>query len=179
MRETNYLKENEGVLNILKRIEKFQTFSDDDLHSFLELGKLLEYKPGEEIVKKGEVDHWAYFLISGRVKVVKEKKTLGILEKSGELFGEMGVIDGSPRTASIWALDKTLVLGVDCSLLGKEKETPRQLAFHYTIFRLFAEVLADRLRVTTSELTKVADELEKLKKKVSDGGDEKEETLWV
>ncbi len=180
MRETDYLKENKYVLALLKRIDTFQNFSDEDLHSFMKLGKLREYKPGEMIVKKGDTDRWAYFLISGEVKIVKQGETLGILNRGGDLFGEMGVVDGAPRSATVWARTKTMVLGVDCSVLGRGKIT-NDVAFLYTIYRLFAEVLAERLRITTEEVTKLKSqlELEKKRERVEKNSGDEDKTLWV
>lgn len=159
MRESGFLKENSNVLALLRRIEKFKAFSEDDLRSFIQYGKLMEYAAGETIIKKGEVDQWVYFLISGQVKIVKGDKTFAVLQRSGDLFGEMGVIDGSPRSASVWALCKSMVLGIDCASLGKD-QLPQGTALHYTIFRLFAEVLAERLRITNEEVSSLQKSLQ-------------------
>lgn len=166
MRETDYLKENKNVLALLKRIERFKTFSDEELFAFLRIGKLKEYNPGEVIIQKGDKDSWVYFLISGEVKVVKGSKTFAVLNRSGDLFGEMGVIDSSPRSASVWARTKSMVLGIDCSQIN-DREDLLQVAFHYTIFRLFAETLAERLRLTSSEVAKLTEEVEHLREELA------------
>lgn len=158
MRETDYLKENAKALDLLRRIARFQAFSDEDLLTFLEVGKLKEYGAGETIIKKGEIDNWIYFLVSGEVKIVKGENTFAILKRSGDLFGEMGVIDGAPRSASAWALTKTMVLGVNCADLNADRKSVPSV-FQYTIFRLFAETLADRLRLTNEELIRLQSEL--------------------
>jgi CRP-like cAMP-binding protein len=179
MRETSYLKENTKALDLLRRIGRFETFSDAELHSFLAVGKLKEYEAGETIIQKDETDHWVYFLVSGEVKIVKGEKTFAILKRSGDLFGEMGVIDGSPRSATVWALTKTMVLGLDCSTLaGQRKELAS--VFQYTIFRLCAETLADRLRITNEEVLRLQAEVKQkdalLAKLTKDGNDE---TIWL
>lgn len=158
MRETDYLKENIQALDLLRRIQRFKAFSDEDLLSFLAVGKLKEYGPGETIIKKGEIDSWVYCLVSGEVKIVKGEKTFALLKRSGDLFGEMGVIDGAPRSASAWALTKTMVLGINCADLNAERKTVASV-FQYTIFRLFAETLADRLRITNEEVVRLQAEL--------------------
>lgn len=158
MRETDYLKENIKAVDLLRRIERFQAFSDEDLMSFLAVGKLKEYGVGETIIKKGEIDNWVYFLVSGEVKIVKGENTFAILKRSGDLFGEMGVIDGAPRSASAWALIKTMVLGINCADLAAERTSVASV-FQYTIFRLFAETLADRLRLTNEEVMRLQAEL--------------------
>jgi len=158
MRETDYLKENIKAVDLLRRIARFQAFSDEDLMSFLAVGKLKEYGAGETIIKKGEQDNWVYFLVSGEVKIVKGENTYAILKRSGDLFGEMGVIDGAPRSASAWAMSKTMVLGINCAELNSERKAVAPV-FHYTIFRLFAETLADRLRITNEEVARLQAEV--------------------
>lgn len=179
MRETDYLKENKKALDLLRRIERFQAFSDEDLDSFLAVGKLKEYEPGETIIKKGDVDHWVFFLVSGEVKVVKGEQTFAILKRSGDLFGEMGVIDGSPRSASVWAMTKTMVLGLDLGTMHGPK-TEFANVFHYTIFRLFAESLAERLRLTNEAILRLQ---EKIKEKdaiiAKLSKDSQTETMWL
>lgn len=161
MRETSSLTDNQRVLTLLKSIEKFSPFSDDDLHSFLDLGKLIEYQPGETIIYEGAQDTWIYFLLSGEVTIFKNGKKVHTLKRSGEILGEMGIIDGSPRSATIKAKEKSLLLGVDGTLVN-QKHQANELAFGYTIFRLFAEILAQRLRLTTEENIRLKKELESI-----------------
>ncbi|MBA3015440.1 MAG: cyclic nucleotide-binding domain-containing protein [Proteobacteria bacterium] len=167
MRETDYLKENIKAVDLLRRIERFKAFSDEDILSFLAVGKLKEYGVGETIIKKGEIDNWIYFLVSGEVKIVKGENTFAVLKTSGDLFGEMGVIDGVPRSASVWALTKTMVLGINCAELNIERKSIASV-FQYTIFRLFAETLADRLRITNEEIIRLQAELKSKEAKISE-----------
>lgn len=162
MRESSYLKDNQKILEKLKEIKFFKPFNDEDLHSFLDLGKLKEYDPGEIIIQEGEFDCWVYFLLSGQIEIIKNGKVMGILKRKGEIFGEMGVVDGSPRSATIRAAAKSLTLSVDGSLMDR-KYKENELTFSYTVFRLFSEVLAHRLRITTEENTRLKEEIEKLK----------------
>ena len=179
MRETDYLKENKKALDLLRRIARFEVFTDEDLSSFLAVGKLREYEAGETIIKKGDTDHWVYFLVSGEVKIVKGERTFAILNQGGDLFGEMGVVNGAPRSASVWALTKTMVLGLDCTNLNERR---REMAsvFQYTVFRLCAESLAERLRMTNEEVIRLQDEIKQkdalIAKLTKNGHDE---TMWV
>ena len=151
MKETAYIGDNEKLINLLKKINRFSKFSDDDFRSFLKLAKLKEYQPGEVIISEGEVDCWVYFLIKGSLEITKNNKVIGALKRTGDLFGEMGVIDGSPRSATIRVSDKSaLVLGVDSSIVDR-KLREKDLSFGYTVYRLFAEILAARLRNSTEE----------------------------
>ena len=101
MRETDYLKSNEKVLRILRDIDQFTPFSNEDIMSFLNVGKLVEYDKGEEIIQEGDEDFFVYFLLSGGVTIEKEGKKVKTLRRTGEIFGEMGLIDGASRSASV------------------------------------------------------------------------------
>ena len=67
------------------------------------------FKKGEEIIKEGMLSDCAYIIESGSVEVSKkkpngERQSIGIL-KENDIFGEMGLIDGLPRSASVVALE--------------------------------------------------------------------------
>ena len=106
----------------------------------------INFKKGEDIIKKGTLGDCAYIIEQGSVEVSKltphgEKQTLGILEES-EIFGEMGLIDGLPRSATVTALD-------DCVVSVFSKETFNSLADHNpeALIPIF-KVLTRRLRST-------------------------------
>ncbi len=162
MRETDYLKNNEKVLRVLRDIDQFTSFSSEDIQSFLDLGKLIEYDEHENIIYEGKTDSYVYFLLSGEIEISKNGTQIKTLRRTGELFGEMGIIDDSPRSASVKTLSKTLVLQVDSSIVGNNPKS-KELALGYTIYRLFCGVLAERLRITTEENTLLKQELSQFK----------------
>jgi CRP-like cAMP-binding protein len=71
------------------------------------------FQSGEMIFSEYEPGDTFYLIQSGRVELVKiigdVEKTLAILQPS-EMFGEMAILDNSPRTATAIALDKVEVL---------------------------------------------------------------------
>ena len=84
------------------------------------------YKKGAEIIKEGMLSDCAYIIESGRVEVSKqingERQSIGVL-KEGDIFGEMGLIDGLPRSASVVSLE-------DSSISIITQETFNSLAQH-------------------------------------------------
>lgn len=166
MQETDHLRNNEKILRILRDVDQFTTFSSEDILSFLDAGKLLEYEKDEEILIEGQDGFHVYFLLAGEVRIVKDGKEVKTLRRTGELFGEMGFMEGSTRSASVTALQKTLVLRLDSAIIGKNPDA-KELALGYTIYRLFCEVLADRLRITTEENIKLQKQLDTLSGKPS------------
>ncbi len=97
----------------------------------------------------------------GQIRVVKHDENLSILRRSGDVFGEMGIIDGSPRSASVYAIESTVCLVTDASyidrLSGNEKMT-----FSCILYRIFSEIPANRLRLTSEELIKTKEEMERI-----------------
>jgi len=108
----------------------------------------VDFKKGQVIIEEGTLGDCAYIIEQGSVEVSKltpqgEKQVLGVLEKS-EIFGEMGLIDGLPRSATVTALE-------DCVMSVCSQETFNNLADHNpeSLIPIF-KVLVGRLRSTLS-----------------------------
>ena len=95
MIESDYLRDNISYVERLGKMPSLADFSEKDLKGILELSKIRKYEPGEVILDEGVFDSWIYFLISGKIKVIKHDESLSILRRTGDVFGEMGIIDGS------------------------------------------------------------------------------------
>ena len=78
------------------------------------------FQQGDMICAEGSHGDCAYIVESGRVEIFvgtgSERVTLSILGV-GEIFGEMAVIDGSPRSASAVALEPCELMSVASSRL--------------------------------------------------------------
>lgn len=64
---------------------------------------------GQKIIKQGTPAFEAYYMEEGRAEVVAEEDGEKIVLSEigpGEIFGEMGIIDQEPRSASVVALEK-------------------------------------------------------------------------
>lgn len=151
MIESQYLKVNKALLETLRAMPAFGPFKETELNSLVNMSKIRKYKPGEQIIRDGHADQWIYFLVYGKVRVEKDGKTLAVLSKRGDVFGEMGVIDGSPRSAAVFAEGEAVCLATNTlyihKLAGQDK-----VAFGYVLYRVFAEILAARLRDTSKLL---------------------------
>lgn len=162
MKETKYLKENIQNIQRLMDIPTLKKFETRNLGKLLRLSKIREYEDGECIIKEGDVDQWLYFLLSGKIKVIKDGVQLQTIDKPGEIFGEMRIISDEERTASIFAVGPTLCLAVDTMArerLDSQEEIDR---FLLLLYRVFAEFIVMRLRLTSEELVKTKKEILKL-----------------
>ena len=163
----NFFKDNSELIDKLKQIPVLEAFSESDLRELLQMAKLKQFEPGELILEEGSYDNWIFYLLSGKAKIIKNGKELVTLRRIGDVFGEMGIIGGTVRSASVKAIDKTVCLATDISVIDQMPKEKRS-DIKYVIFRSFAEILANRLRETTAELVRYREEVERLKKELSE-----------
>lgn len=76
---------------------------------------------------------------------------LTVLDEVGDIFGEMGVIEDSVRSASVYAVDETVCLAANASDVDRLSGHD-EFAFGYVLYRLFSQFLANRLRLTKEKL---------------------------
>ena len=74
--------------------------------------KTLNFNSGEVVFEEGSVSNCAYLVEEGKFEVSRiyngKKLVMGIL-KAKDIFGEMGIIDDQPRSATVIALEKSTV----------------------------------------------------------------------
>jgi CRP-like cAMP-binding protein len=117
------------------------------------------------IIEEGERDPWIYFLLSGKVRVEKNGVAIRRIDKVGEILGEMRILDGLSRSASVYAEGKTLSLAVDTSATDRLASDDERANFLLLLYRIFSEFISLRLRLTNEELVKTKKELEELKQR--------------
>lgn len=104
----------------LSRVAIFAPLSDDELEQLAAASKGRIYAPGEAIVRKGQEGTSMFVIIRGSVRVqIPEstyQKTLGKLGED-DFFGEMSLLTGEPRSASVVAEEETEVLRIEKSAM--------------------------------------------------------------
>jgi CRP/FNR family cyclic AMP-dependent transcriptional regulator len=149
------------ILEKIKTLPALESFNEKDLKELLRISKIVRYKPGDLIVDESSYDGWIYYLISGRVRIVKKGAELAVLQRTGDVFGDVGGIGSGELSVSVFALDEATCLKIDISTVdGLPNEN--RLVFRYVIYRGFAEVLAKRLRITTEKYLKAKEEIIRL-----------------
>ena len=151
MNDQGNIPGNDEIIQKLRAITPLRLIRDEDLKGLLKSSKMIKYDPYETIITEGEYSSWIYFLIKGEVGIQKEGETISVLRRCGDIFGEMSIIDNSPRSASIIAISNTICLAIDTSYSEKLKGNDRN-AYNAVIYRIFAEILAERLRNMDKEL---------------------------
>ena len=165
MLESKYLKDNIENIQKLMGIPALKNFETKSLQKLLRLSKIREYQDGEQIIMEGDLDPWLYFLLSGKLRVSKEGMEIITIDKRGEIFGEMRIIDSMKRSASVYAIGKTICLAVDTSAknrISDQDSLDEKLDFLLLLYRIFAEYMSIRLRVTNEELITAKKKIKRL-----------------
>ncbi|MBU1776106.1 MAG: EAL domain-containing protein, partial [Gammaproteobacteria bacterium] len=83
------------------------------------------YPAGETIFKEGDPGNTAYIIEEGSVEVIVSSTQTSLIHK-GELFGEIALIDQQPRTATVRAVENTVLIPIPRQLVKEllEKTDP-------------------------------------------------------
>ena len=157
MQESRYLKDNLENIQRLLSIPALRNFETGNLSRLLHLSKMREYEADEVIIQEGDEDPWLYFLLEGSVRVTKNDVEIGVIREVGDIFGEMRIIDSKSRSATVRALEPTVCLAVNTTAkdrMAGAGDRDEQLDFLLLLYRIFAEFLSIRLRLTNEELIK-------------------------
>ena len=162
MLESKYLKANLANVHKLMEIPMMKDFETCHLEELLTQSKLRKYKDEEQIIKEGDKDRWFYFLLKGKVRIVKAEEELAILRSAGDIFGEMSLISTSIRSTSVFSIGETTCIATDASIIDKLLGNDK-IALCYILYRAFSIILAERLKATSADLVNTKKELKKLK----------------
>ncbi len=101
------------ISDLLKEVKYFEKFTPLELRQLIEIGYRQKLKPSEILFNEGDEGDAFYIILSGSVEVFlpKLEKQLVILH-SGSFFGELSLILGLPRTASVRALENTILFAI-------------------------------------------------------------------
>jgi CRP/FNR family transcriptional regulator, cyclic AMP receptor protein len=160
--KTEFLQDNEELLKQLKDVSVLHSFGKKDVKQILNFSRIRKFTAGEVIIEEGSYDNWVYVLLSGEVNVIKHGNKIDVLQRAGDIFGEMCIIDGSPRSASIKANSDGVCLATDVSFIDNLVNGDK-LAFSAIFYQMIAEVLARRLRETSEELVRAEEKIAQLK----------------
>jgi len=132
----------------LAKVALFSGLTEEEL---VKLAKALRNTPfikDDIITRQGAVAHWLYLLVSGEADVWFEEEGQERLHcatlKAGDVFGEIGLLTGAPRGATVTAKTDALCYRLDKqnfeSILHDRPELADQ----------FAHVLSDRNEVLST-----------------------------
>ena len=137
-------------IEVLKHMPLFRHLTYKEIIRVLNVTEVRDYAPNEEIIKEGSPGEEMYILLKGKIRLHKDNAFITHLAP-GAHMGEMALVDRSPRSASATADDRSRVL------ILRRREfyeiIRKDPALSVKLLWSFVQVLADRLRKTTADLS--------------------------
>ena len=145
-------------VDILSSASLFQDLSLDSVVKITAVADHYVLPADMNIIHEHDPGDTFCMIISGRVRVYRttedgQENTLSTLGR-GECFGEMALLTGAPRSASVATLEPTSILAIP------KNDFDNVLSVNPDLSRTFAKILADRLKASNVHLSK-ATEIEK------------------
>ena len=108
---------------VLSAIPFFSSLNTVERNELTDAATLHGFKSGEIIIREGDPGRSIYVVLNGRVKVFLRdyhgsELELDTLSKS-EFFGEISLLTGKPRIASVAAIDSTMVMELNYDAMKK------------------------------------------------------------
>ena len=125
-------------MSALESMPLFAGVPQHDLQNVLKLGEIRSYEPGGSIVERGDPADALYIILRGVAEVEVGGRQHSM--KHGEFFGEMGVITGKKRTATVTATER-----VDALRIGAQ-ELENFLLHQPQVTLAMMKSLVERLR---------------------------------
>lgn len=91
-----------GATDALARSPLFADLSQRDLRRVARATEIYAYADGRTIVREGTRSEGFFVILDGKAKVTRAGRTIRRLGP-GDFFGEIGLLDGGPRTATVVA----------------------------------------------------------------------------
>lgn len=145
----------DATVNILKKFMIFKHIEIHDIRRILnaeplsgrggyysKIAKLCKYNKNEVVIHEGDFDSWSFWVVKGVFDVVQGRMTIATFDKPGEIFGEMSVFEGIPRTASVVSrTDDSICLCIDMSIIDNLNDS----RIETRIKEEFYSVILDRI----------------------------------
>jgi len=125
----------------------FSVLSDSDVEWLANAGERMHLDPGAVLIPVGARVENLYFVLDGRLAVrTKSGDQLALME-SGEILGEMSLVDPAPTTVSVEVISAATVLRISDAAVRQKLES--DLGFASRFYRALCVFMADRMRQTT------------------------------
>lgn len=138
----------DAIAAAIAALELFRPLSAEEREEVARGARERRYAEGETIVREGEHSASMFLIESGRVSVsihgaAGDTRRLAVIE-SGGAFGEISLLTGEPRTATVRALTETILIEIEKESLAPVLEANPSLA------EAFGESMRKRQRETAN-----------------------------
>jgi serine/threonine protein phosphatase PrpC len=143
-------------VEVLRQMPLFRHLTYKEILRVLSVTKVVDFNTGDEILREGQPGDDLFILLKGKVRLHKDGAFVTQLGP-GAHFGEMALIDKRPRSVSASAEDRTRALVLRRQEFNEIIRNEPRLSVK--LLWSFVQVLAQRLRKTTADLTGARQEL--------------------
>jgi CRP/FNR family cyclic AMP-dependent transcriptional regulator len=95
-----------AMIDRLREVAIFRGLDEKELHRIVEVGKEVRFEPGKVVAEQDGGAAGFHLILDGEVSVDVSGRERARL-RSGQYFGEMSLIDGQPRSATVRAESPT------------------------------------------------------------------------
>ncbi|MBN8228284.1 cyclic nucleotide-binding domain-containing protein [Corallococcus macrosporus] len=139
---------------VLKKVALFEGLTQGQLAKVARIAQPRTHVAGDYLFREGDAGQDMFILADGKVRISKSvpgigEEALAILEP-GQYFGEMAVIEDSPRSADAIAHTSCTVWVIERAKLDQLMFTDKDLA--YVLLWTFVRTLSERLRETNDKI---------------------------
>jgi len=179
--KTNKAKIERNIVEVLKNVPIFEDLSNREIQNITRIAYQRRYTADEIVIHEGQNAAGMYIVMDGKVEVTRELEDGTLLRLAtladGEFFGDVGLLDSSPRTATVTASSDSRIIGFfRPELLGLMDSNPKLAS--KVIFKL-AQILAARFRFVHSKFDKAQAEVDRLNALLGDSADTKDKKAPV
>lgn len=135
-----------------KKTILFRNVPAEKLMALAEISTMVSYKKYDNVSQEEDISDHLYIIKSGSLKIVKEKNNVtAILSiiKTGEAYGEIGLFNQEPRSATAIANEDCEIYVIQRSALKKLLLNIPEIAFN------FLEIFSKKLKKSSEELTRL------------------------
>jgi CRP-like cAMP-binding protein len=143
-------------VEVLRQMPLFRHLTYKEILRVLSVTKVVDFNVGDEILREGAPGDDMFILLKGKVRLHKDGALVTYLGPGAHL-GEMALVTKQPRSVSAAAEDRTRALVLRRQDFNDIIRNEPRLSVK--LLWSFVQVLAQRLRKTTADLTGVRQEL--------------------
>ena len=142
------------VFSALKKIHFLANLPDETLESLVEKSKSAKFLKQTIIITEGDENSSLYVILSGKVRVFssdeKGREVTLLIQEAGTYFGELALLSGEIRSASVVTLEKT-----ECAIISKA-DFINWLTLHPDVAISLLGALSEKVRHLTEKVKQLA-----------------------
>jgi len=143
--------EGKVILHDLLQSETFEAFTQEAVGYLLSRAAATQWQPGQVLFRRGEPGDTMFFILTGSMDISLDGHSLVTLG-TGSLFGEMAMLQGTPRSATATAVEPTVLLEVPATVVEQA-----DAEFRAVLFELISRTLMGRLEESNRFVSSIED----------------------